>query len=70
MKTADEMTIELQIAFEELKAGTIKHKDLDALSNSVGKMIGMAKAQLEYDVLRKQSPKRPFLEAPPEISLS
>lgn len=60
MKTAEEMTLELQLVFDELKAGQIKHKDAAELTNCVGKMIGLAKVQLEYHALRKEQPKLTF----------
>lgn len=63
MKTAEEMTLELQLVFDELRAGSIKHKDVAELTNCVGKMIGLAKVQLEYCALRKEKPNIIFLEA-------
>ncbi len=63
MKTAEEMTLELQIVFEELKAGQIKHKEAAELTNCVGKMIGLAKVQLEYHALRKEQPTLTFFSS-------
>jgi hypothetical protein len=60
MKTAEEMTLELQTVFDELKAGQIKHKEAAELTNCVGKMIGLAKVQLEYHALRKEQPTLTF----------
>ena len=60
MKTAEEMTLELQIVFDELKAGQIKHKEAAELTNCVGKMIGLAKVQIEYHMLRKEPPTLAF----------
>ncbi|MCK6401287.1 MAG: hypothetical protein L6Q74_05155 [Sphaerotilus natans subsp. sulfidivorans] len=60
MKTAEQMTRELQIVFDELKAGKIAHKEAAELTNCVGKMIGLAKVQLEYHAQRKEQPDMPF----------
>lgn len=60
MKTAEDMTHELQSVFNALKAGEIKHKDAAELNNCVGKMIGLAKAQLEYHSARKEQPHLEF----------
>lgn len=63
MRTAEAMTVELQTIFEELKTGQIKHKDAAELNNCVGKMIGLAKVQLEYHAARKEKPELAFLTA-------
>lgn len=63
MKTAEEMTLELQLVFDALKAGQIKHKEAAELTNCVGKMIGLAKVQLEYHALRKESPEMIFFSS-------
>lgn len=60
MKTAEQMTLELQLVFDELKSGTIKHKEAAELTNTVGKMIGLAKVQLEYHAQRKEPPNMVF----------
>ena len=60
MKTANEMTLEMQEIFNGLKSGQISHKDAAELTNCVGKMIGLAKVQLEYYAMRKESPTLPF----------
>ncbi|MEO6146550.1 MAG: hypothetical protein ABIT70_05760, partial [Sulfuriferula sp.] len=57
---------ELQQVFDELRAGSIKHKEVSELTNCVGKMIGLAKVQLEYHALRKEIPNILFLSAPKE----
>lgn len=54
------MALELQIVFDQLKAGEIKAKDAAELTNCVGKMIGLAKVQLEYHALRKEAPQMTF----------
>jgi len=63
VKTAEEMALELQLVFEELKAGQIKAKDAAELTNCVGKMIGLAKVQLEYHALRKETPTMTFFSS-------
>lgn len=60
MKTAEEMTVELQAVFDRLSAGEIKHKDAAELNNCVGKMIGLARTQLEYHTVRKEQPRLTF----------
>lgn len=60
MKTAEEMTIELQAVLARLNAGDMKHKDAAEAINSVGKMIGLAKIQLEYHRMRKEAPSMRF----------
>lgn len=60
MKTAEDMTLELQELFSQLKSGAIKQKDAAELNNCVGKMIGLAKAQLEYHAARKEKPQLGF----------
>ena len=64
MKNAEEMTLELQAVFDQLKTGQIKHKEAAELTNCVGKMIGLAKVQLEYHALRKEQPALAFFAGP------
>jgi hypothetical protein len=61
MKNANEMTIELQSIFYDLKSGKIKAQEAAVLTNCVGKMIGLARTQLEYYTLRKEAPTLEFL---------
>lgn len=61
MKTVEELRNELASVFQELRAGTIKHKDAAELANLAGKMINSAKVQLEYSALRKEAPHIEFL---------
>ena len=61
MKTVEELRNELSAVFQELRAGTIKHKDAAELANLAGKMINSAKVQLEYSALRKEAPTIEFL---------
>lgn len=62
MKNADELRNELAQTFAELKAGAIKPSEAAELANLAGKMIASAKVQVEYFVLRKESPRIEFLE--------
>jgi len=63
VKTANQMTIEAQAVFDDLRNGTIKHKEGAEMVNAIGKMIGLAKVQLEYAHLRQEKPNIPFLES-------
>ena len=62
MKNCDELRTELALTFEKLKAGEIKPNEAAELANLAGKMIASAKVQVEYFVLRKESPRIAFLE--------
>jgi hypothetical protein len=63
VKTANQMTIEAQAVFDDLRSGAIKHKEGAEMVNAIGKMIGLAKVQLEYAHLRQEKPSIPFLES-------
>ena len=63
MKNAEELRDELAQTFAQLKAGAIKPSEAAELANLAGKMIASAKVQVEYFVLRKESPRIKFLEA-------
>ena len=65
MQNCDELRAELALTFAKLKAGEIKPSEAAELANLAGKMIGSAKVQVEYYVLRKESPRINFLEATP-----
>ncbi len=65
MQNCDELRAELAQTFAQLKAGAIKPSEAAELANLAGKMIGSAKVQVEYYVLRKESPRINFLEATP-----
>lgn len=67
LKTANEMTIEAQAVFNELRSGQIKHKEAAEMVNAIGKMIGLAKIQLEYAHLRQEKPEIPFLVGNPPV---
>lgn len=61
LKTANDMTLEAQAVFESLRDGSVHHKAGAEMINAIGKMIGLAKVQLEYATLRKEVPSIPFL---------
>lgn len=62
MKNVTELRDQLAEVFTELRAGTIKHKDVAELANVAGKMINSAKIQLDYYTQRKEKPAIPFLD--------
>ena len=59
--TAASLREELRACFDMLKAGELKHKEAAELANIAGKMISSVKVQVEYYVLRKESPVIHFL---------
>ncbi len=63
MNNMTELNAELAATFKELKAGTIDAKQAFELANLAGKMIGIAKVQLAYAVIKRdENPDIPFLE--------
>ncbi len=62
MKNANEMTEELQSIFDKLNIGEIDRQTASEMTNAVGKMIGLAKVQLEYQKLTGRKGQIPFLE--------
>lgn len=56
LKSAAAMTLEAQAVFDELRSGEIKHKEAAEMINAIGKMIGLAKIQLEYAHQRGEKP--------------
>lgn len=60
MKTAEEMTLELQKVFEKLQSKEIDVREASELNNCVGKMIGLAKVELEYYAIKKEKPQMAF----------
>jgi hypothetical protein len=62
MNNVDELRGQLAEVFAQLRAGTIKPVEAAELANLAGKMIGSAKVQIEYYVLRKEAPIIGFLE--------
>ncbi len=66
MKNAEQMTADIQEVYAQLKTGQIKHKEAAELNNCIGKMIGLAKVQLEYHKLRKEKPTMAFFADNPQ----
>lgn len=62
MKTANDMILEMQEVFAKLKSGELSNKEASEMTNCVGKMIGLAKNQLEYHKLRNEAPNLKFFE--------
>ena len=62
MKNANEMTEELQRLYFALKDGTIDLKSGAEMNNCVGKMIGIAKVQIQLSVVNGTKPNIPFLD--------
>lgn len=61
MKNIHEVRDELASVYQGLKNGDIKHHDAAEMNNSLGKIIGSLKVELEYYALRKEAPNIPFL---------
>lgn len=62
MRNCKELRGELSVTFKQLKAGKIQPREAAALANLAGKMIGSAKAQIDYQTLHKQPSRIEFLE--------
>ena len=56
------MTEELQRLYFALKDGTIDLKSGAEMNNCVGKMIGIAKVQIQLSVVNGTQPNIPFLD--------
>ena len=54
--------LETQRVLEELRAGTINASAASEMNNCVGKMIGLAKVELEYRKLREEKPTMAFFK--------
>jgi hypothetical protein len=61
METIKELRDELAKVFQDLKTGAIETKVAAEMNNAAGKMINTVKVQLEYAVLRKETPKIAFM---------
>lgn len=59
---SNQIRSELSEVFQQLKAGTIKVEDAEALANVAGKIINSARAQVTYYALRKEAPQIDFLK--------
>lgn len=70
LKTANEMTLEAQRVFNDLRSGAIKQKEAAEMVNAIGKMIGLAKIQLEYANLRQEKPNIPFLSRDADVGIT
>jgi len=62
MKNITEVRKEAVKIFDELRSGDLKTADAKELNNTIGKIIGTTKVQLEYAALRKEKPEIPFLK--------
>ncbi|MCP4984637.1 MAG: hypothetical protein GY928_00840 [Colwellia sp.] len=51
----------LSDTFDGLESGEVEYKVAAELNNTAGKMINLAKTQLEYFALRKETPDIKFL---------
>lgn len=56
-----EIRDDLAKVYDELRNGTMKKTEADALANVAGKMIASAKVQLEYAAMRGEKPNIPFI---------
>lgn len=63
MKNAEQLRTALASVFSDLRAKRIAHKDAGQLASLAGKMIGSARAQIEYAKLRKETPDIEFLRS-------
>jgi len=63
MKNAEALRDQLSEVFAGLRDGTVKHSEAAELANIAGKMINSARAQVEYYILRKETPHIMFLES-------
>jgi len=61
IKNLGDLWDRLALTFDGLEAGDIEHKVAAELNNTAGKMINLAKTQLEYYALRKETPTITFL---------
>jgi len=61
MNNAEELRTELANVFVDLKAQKLKPSEAAQFANLAGKMISSAKAQIEYYVMRNETPVIAFL---------
>ena len=61
MKNINELRNKLSEVFEDLRNGNLKTAEAAELNNTAGKIINSTKVELEYYVLRKESPNIKFL---------
>lgn len=62
MKNATQMMEETQAIFEKLKDGSIDIKTASEMHNSVGKLMNIARAKLEYHSMRNETPDMDFFK--------
>lgn len=60
-KNIDELRNGLLDAYEWVKADPRRANQVKEMVNAAGKVIGSLKLELEYSMLRKESPNIPFL---------
>ena len=65
--TIEELRDELLDVFENLRTGKMEIGDAKEINNTAGKVIASVKVQLEYALLRRESPSLPFLKSPLSI---
>lgn len=61
IKNINDLWARLSSLFDDLESGAIEYKIAAELNNTAGKMINLAKTQLEYYALRKEVPNIKFL---------
>lgn len=64
IKNINDLWHRLSCLFDDLENGDVEYKIAAELNNTAGKMINLAKTQLEYYALRKENPQINFLEEP------
>ena len=52
----------LSDVFNGLEDGTLEHKTGAEMNNTAGKMINLARTNIDYYALKKEAPTIPFLE--------
>ena len=61
MKNCEDLRAELSLVFDDLKASKLKPSEAAQFANLAGKLISSAKAQIEYYVMRNETPVIDFL---------
>ena len=64
IKNVDDLRIELDGVFAELRSGALDTKTVTELNNTAGKMIASAKVELQYYDMLGIKQKIPFLTGP------
>lgn len=72
MKTSADWLQEIENLFEGQKEGTIKPAQAVEMNNTIGKLIGLTKLQLEYNKQRQATGNKqatiPMLETPKNVT--